>query len=73
MYTTGQVVEAQELVSEQVSKQSFEAVVIFKDEEFLFYDFQKQSWQLGDFVNTSNLVSENAAVVALEPIMTLEF
>jgi hypothetical protein len=33
------VIEAQELVSGQATKQSFEATVIFKDEEFLLFDF----------------------------------
>lgn len=48
-------------------------MIVFKDEEFLFFDCKKQAWQLGDFINTNQVVLENSAVVPLEPIMTLEF
>lgn len=52
-----------------------EMLIVFKDEEFLAYDAEKDKWELGDFNNTTTTVAENAAVVIIDPFIheTSEF
>lgn len=72
-FVVQQQVEAQEPLSWSAQKKELELVIAFKDEEFLVFDCKRQNWQLGDFNDTTVVVPEHAAVVALEPTQTVDF